>query len=90
MARVYVVSHGCRGQGSMPEEAYSTLAKAKEAYPKVKWYRQTDGKGYVWYVSDKDTNKVALVLYPLTIDPKEPPKRKKRKGLLSRAIDFLI
>lgn len=74
----------------MPEEAYSTLAKAKEAYPKVKWYRQSDGKGYVWYVSDKDINKVALVLYPVTIDPVAPVKRKRKKGLLSRAIDFLL
>lgn len=89
MAKVYVVSHGCRGQGSMPEEAYSTLALAKEAYPKVKWFRQTDGKGYVWYVSDKDINKQALILYPLTIDPKAPVKRRRRRGLINRLLDWL-
>lgn len=89
MAKVYVVSHGCRGQGSMPEEAYSTLAKAKEAYPKVKWYRMSDGKGNTWYVSEKDPNKFGLVLYPLTIDPAAPRVRYKRKGLLHSLLDWL-
>lgn len=89
MAKVYVVSHGCRGQGSMPEEAYSTLEKAKAAYPRVKWFRQSDGKGYAWHVSEKDINKTSLVLYPVTIDPVAPVKRRRRRGLLNRLLDWL-